>query len=199
MPEGRLDGLPRLEVSSRAEWRAWLEDNHAHSGSLWLVTFKKGSGRPTLSNDDIVEEALCFGWIDSLPRKLDSERTMLLLSPRKPGSLWSALNKRRAERMIAAGLMRPAGLALIEAAQADGSWTALDAVEALAIPDDLAAALDARPPARTHFEAFPRSAKRGILEWILQAKRPETRARRVEETARLAERNERANQWRGRA
>jgi uncharacterized protein YdeI (YjbR/CyaY-like superfamily) len=199
MPETRLDDLPRLVMSSRAEWRAWLEANHDRSGSLWLVTYKKASGRPTLSNDDIVEEALCFGWIDSLPRKLDSERTMLLLSPRKPGSLWSALNKRRAERMIAAGLMRPAGLALIEAAQADGSWTALDAVEALAIPDDLAAALDARPPARTHFEAFPRSAKRGILEWILQAKRPETRARRVEETARLAERNERANQWRGRA
>jgi uncharacterized protein YdeI (YjbR/CyaY-like superfamily) len=199
MPETRLDDLPRLVMSSRAEWRAWLEANHDRSGSLWLVTYKKASGRPTLSNDDIVEEALCFGWIDSLPRKLDSERTMLLLSPRKPGSLWSALNKRRAERIIAAGLMRPAGLALIEAAQADGSWTALDAVEALAIPDDLAAALDARPPARTHFEAFPRSAKRGILEWILQAKRPETRARRVEETARLAERNERANQWRGRA
>jgi uncharacterized protein YdeI (YjbR/CyaY-like superfamily) len=188
---------PQLQVTSRAQWRLWLMDNHRTSGSIWLVTFKKASGQPTLSNDDIVEEALCFGWIDSLPRKLDDMRSMLLLSPRKSGSAWSAINKARAERMTAASLMEPAGLAAIAAAKADGSWSRLDAVEALIVPDDLAAALGQLPDAALHFAAFPRSVRRGILEWIVQAKRPETRAARIAETARLAASNRRANQWRG--
>jgi uncharacterized protein YdeI (YjbR/CyaY-like superfamily) len=149
-----------------------------------------------MTYDEAVEEALCFGWIDSKPNKLDDERSMLWFAPRKPGTGWSKPNKERVERMIAAGLVTPAGLAKIEAAKQDGSWAALDAVEELIIPPDLEAALDAYPSARAHFEAFPRSAKRGILEWIAQAKTAETRARRVEETARLAEVNQRANQWR---
>ncbi|MGL4727485.1 MAG: YdeI/OmpD-associated family protein [Bosea sp. (in: a-proteobacteria)] len=187
---------PHVQVASRAEWRGWLEANHATFGSIWLVTFKKASGRGTLSNNDIVEEALCFGWIDSLPRKLDEQRTMLLLSPRKPGSAWSALNKVRAERMIAAGLMQPAGFGMIDAAKADGSWIKLDQVEALEVPTDLVAAFAQYADAAGYFAAFPRSVKRGILEWILQAKRPETRAARIAETARLAAENSRANQWR---
>ncbi len=146
---------PRVEIESRSAWRAWLTENHASCGSIWLVTYKKASGRAALSNDDIVEEALCFGWIDSLPRKLDEMRSMLMLWMRKPGSAWSALNKVRAERMIAAGFMQPAGLAAIAAAKADGSWSKLDSVEALAVPDDLAAALAAYPAARAHFDAFP--------------------------------------------
>jgi uncharacterized protein YdeI (YjbR/CyaY-like superfamily) len=145
--------------------------------------------------DEAVEEALCFGWVDSKPNKLDEARSLLWFAPRKVGTGWSKPNKDRVERMMAAGLMAPAGLAKVEAAKKDGSWTALDAVERLEIPDDLAAALDARGQARTCWDAFPRSAKRGILEWIGNAKRPETRAKRVEETASLAEKNERANQW----
>ncbi len=188
---------PRVEIESRRAWRDWLLENHASCGSIWLVTYKKASGRAVLSNDDIVEEALCFGWIDSLPRKLDDMRSMLLLSPRKLGSAWSALNKTRAERMIAAGLMQPAGLAAIAAAKADGSWSKLDSVEALAVPDDLAAVLAGNPSARVHFDAFPRSVKRRILEWIVQTKRSETRSARITETARLAAENRRANQWRG--
>lgn len=121
---------------------------------------------------------------------------MLWLAPRQPGSGWSAVNKERVERLIAAGLMTPAGLAKIEAAKQDGSWNALDAIEALEIPPDLGAALESYPAARGYFEAFPRSVKRGILEWIANARRPETRARRIEETARLAQDNQRANQWR---
>ena len=188
--------FPKVQVESREEWRAWLEANHESAESIWLVTFKKASGKPHVSYDAVVEEALCFGWIDSLPRKLDEERTMLLLSPRKPGSAWSKVNKERVERMIAAGKMRPAGLRKIEQSKADGSWTFLDDVDALVVPDDLAAALREYENAGENFAAFPRSSKRGILEWIKQAKRTETRDKRVRETAKLASSNIRANQYR---
>ncbi|MEM7788576.1 MAG: YdeI/OmpD-associated family protein [Bacteroidota bacterium] len=181
--------------ASRAEWRAWLKTHHTRGEGVWLILNKKASGKPRLTPDEIVEEAVAFGWIDSVPRKLDAERSMLWVAPRKPGSNWSRLSKERAERMLAAGLVSEAGRAVIEAAKADGSWTALDDVENLVVPDDLAAALDAHPPARAHWDAFPRSPRRGILEWILTAKRDATRARRIEETARLAQQNKRANQW----
>lgn len=181
---------------SRADWRTWLTKHHTRETGVWVVTYRKGAGKPIVGYDDLVEEALCFGWIDSRPRKLDEKRTMLWFSPRKAKSAWSRPNKERVERLIAAGLMTPAGQAKIDAAKRDGLWTKLDAVEELTIPEDLARALAEQPPAAEFFEAFPRSAKRGILEWIEQAKRPETREKRVEETARLAKRNERANQWR---
>ncbi|MEM1115144.1 MAG: YdeI/OmpD-associated family protein [Bacteroidota bacterium] len=181
--------------ASRAEWRAWLKTHHTRGEGVWLILNKKASGKPRLTPDEIVEEAVAFGWIDSVPRTLDAERSMLWVAPRKPGSNWSRLSKERAERMLAAGLVSEAGRAVIEAAKADGSWTALDDVENLVVPDDLAAALDAHPPARANWDAFPRSPRRGILEWILTAKRDATRARRIEETARLAQQNKRANQW----
>jgi uncharacterized protein YdeI (YjbR/CyaY-like superfamily) len=181
---------------TRAEWRAWLQDNHARDEGVWLISFKKATGQPAVSYDEAVEEALCFGWVDSKPNKLDDERTMLYFAPRKGGSGWSRPNKERVERMIATGLMTAAGLAKVEEAQADGTWTMLDAVENLEVPEDLAAEFSKYPNARANWEAFPRSAKRGILEWIVQAKRPETRAKRIAETARLAEDNVRANQWR---
>jgi uncharacterized protein YdeI (YjbR/CyaY-like superfamily) len=190
----RLDDLPRVPIDSRARWRAWLEQHYASSGSVWAVIHRKGRG-PHVPYDDIVEEALCFGWIDGLVRKLDDDRSMLLLAPRKPGSAWSKPNKERVARLFARGEMAPAGLATVEAAKADGTWTKLDEVEALTVPKDLAAAFRKHAGSAACFSAFPRSAKRGILEWIAQAKRPETRARRVDETARLAARNERANQW----
>lgn len=188
--------LPRIEVTSRSQLRAWFEAHHATSGSVWLVTWKKQDPERHLPYDAIVEEALCFGWVDSLPRKLDAERSMLLLSRRKPGSAWSAANKARIARLIAAGKMAPAGLAAVESAKADGSWSFLDDVERLEVPPDLADALTRHPEAAEHFAAFPRSVRRGILEWIKQAKRLETRSRRIEETAREAARNRRANQFR---
>lgn len=181
---------------SRKAWREWLRRQHARSTGVWLIAYKQGTGKPRFSYDEAVEEALCFGWIDSKPRKLDDERSMLWFSPRKPRTGWSKLNQQRVERLLAAGLMQPAGLAKIEAARADGSWNKLNEVEALVIPPDLVAALDRLPPARQYFEAFPKSVRRGILEWILNAKRSETRAKRIEETATLAAKNERANQWR---
>lgn len=191
-----MDTDNRVQVESRGEWRAWLEQNHENDDGIWLVTFKKHCGDKYVSYDDIVEEAVCFGWIDSRPRKLDADRTMLWLSPRKAGSGWSKLNKERVEKMTAAGRMTPAGLEKIEAAKQDGSWRALDAIEALEVPPDLKAAFASYPSARQNFEAFPRSVKRGILEWIANATRPTTRTKRIEETARLAEDNIRANQWR---
>lgn len=190
------DDYEQTAVESREGWRAWLKANHATQPGVWAVTWKRGGDGPYVAYPDIVEEALCFGWVDSRPRTLDDHRSQLLVTPRKPGSGWSRPNKERVERLEADGLMAAAGLAAVEAAKADGSWTALDAVEDLVEPGDLAAALDDDPDARRHWDAFPRSAKRAILEWISTAKRDETRAKRVGETARLAAENVRANQWR---
>lgn len=181
---------------TRAEWRDWLAANHERDGGVWLISYKKATGLPAMTYDEAVEEALCWGWVDSKPRKLDEERSMLYYAPRQGGSGWSRPNKERVERAIATGQMTAAGLAKVEEAKADGTWTMLDAVENLELPDDLAAEFDRYPNARANWEAFPRSAKRGILEWIIQARKPETRAKRVEETARLADENVRANQWR---
>jgi uncharacterized protein YdeI (YjbR/CyaY-like superfamily) len=181
---------------TRAEWRRWLEQNHTRTQGVWLISFKKATGKPRVEYGEAVEEALCFGWIDSKSRTLDDERSMLWFTARKRGTGWSKPNKERVERLIAAGLMTEVGMAKIAAAQQDGSWNALDAVEALEIPPDLAVALAAYPSAQAHFDAFPRSAKRSILEWIASAKTPATRAKRIDETARLAADNIRANQWR---
>lgn len=181
---------------SRAEWRAWLAENHTRTEGIWLVSYKKATGKPRFEYDEAVEEALCFGWVDSKPNKLDEERSLLWFAPRKPGTGWSKPNKERVEKLLAAGLMAPSGLAKVEAAKADGTWTALDSIEALEVPADLAAALASYPTAMAYFDAFPRSVKRGVLEWISTAKTAQTRAKRVEETARLAAENQRANQWR---
>lgn len=185
-----------VHPKTRAEWRQWLAANHTRTEGVWLVSYKKATGKQAFDYVAAVEEALCFGWVDSKGNKLDDERTLLWMAPRKPRSGWAATNKERVARLIAAGLMHPAGLAKIEAAKQDGSWSALDSATALEVPPDLQQALDANPAAAKNFAAFPPSARRAILEWIGSAKRPETRAKRVEETARLAAENKRANQWR---
>jgi uncharacterized protein YdeI (YjbR/CyaY-like superfamily) len=190
------DAYAQLPVESRAAWRSWLEAHHAGTPGVWVVTWKKASGGRYVGYEDLVEEALCFGWVDSRSRGLDDARTQLLMTPRKPASRWSRPNKERIERLQAAGGMAPAGLAAVELAKATGSWTGLDDVEAGREPEDLRAALDADTDARRHWDAFPRSTRRAILEWITAAKRPETRQKRVRETAGQAARNVRANQWR---
>ena len=193
-----MDTPPQNSIhpETREAWRAWLEQNHTQGQGVWLISYKKATGKPRMEYDEAVEEALCFGWIDSKPNSLDDERSMLWFAPRKAGTGWSRINKGRVERLIAEGRMTPAGMAKVEAAKGDGSWSALDKVEELEIPADLAAALAQYDAAAQNFDAFPRSVKRGILEWIGNAKKPETRAKRVEETARLAQDNIRANQWR---
>jgi uncharacterized protein YdeI (YjbR/CyaY-like superfamily) len=185
-----------VQLKSRADWRRWLKKNHTQKEGVWVITFKRASGKPHVSYEEIVEEALCFGWIDSKGNKLDEERSMLWCAPRKLKSNWSRPNKIRVERLIAAGLMEAAGLEKIEAAKKNGTWTALDKVEELEIPADLQRALNADKSARQYFDQFPRSSKRAILEWILNARKPETRAKRIAETVELAAKNIRANQWR---
>jgi uncharacterized protein YdeI (YjbR/CyaY-like superfamily) len=157
---------------------------------------KRDSGRPHVPVGDLVDEALAHGWVDSRPRALDGERSQRLVTPRRPTSAWSRVNKRRVERLVTTGRMTPAGLAAIETAKRNGAWTALDEVGTLAEPDDLRAGLDADPVARRCWDAFPRSTKRAILEWIAAAKAPATRDKRVAETAAKAAVNVRANQWR---
>jgi len=186
-----LSDAPFVHADTRADWRAWLEANHASAEGARLVTWRKGHG-PVLDYGEAVEEALCFGWVDSTGGRFDEGRTKLYFARRRDRSEWSASNKARVERLIADGSMRPAGLAAIERARANGMWTALDEVEKGIVPEDLAAALAAHPPAAERFAAFPWSARRALLLWVSQAKKPETRAARVLETATRAARNQRA-------
>ena len=185
----------RVEVSSSAELHAWLAEHHASSPGCWLVMWKKGRG-PYVGWSEVVRELLCFGWIDSKGQRVDDDRTSLLVTPRRPGSGWSRVNKEHLEILLAQGRMQPAGLAAVERARADGSWTKLDAVETLTEPDDLRVALDAVPAARTSWDGFPPSVRRAVLEWVGAAKRPATRAARVAETVSEAAVGRRANQWR---
>jgi uncharacterized protein YdeI (YjbR/CyaY-like superfamily) len=189
----------RVQVHSREELRTWLAANHARTESVWLVTFRKHVDGKHVPWDHVVDEALCFGWIDSLPRKLDADRSMLLISPRRPGSPWSRLNKQRVERLLAAGLMMPPGLAAVQQAQQDGSWTVYDEIEDLVVPDDLARALAHNEEAARHFHAFSDSSKKSILWWIKSAKQAATRHRRIAETVRLAQHDVKANHPEARA
>ena len=173
------------------EWRAWLEANHDRPDGVWFVQWKSSTGRPRLTYEEAITEALAVGWVDSTGGTIDSERSRLWFSPRRRGSGWARTNKERIARLEAEGRLRPAGRRAIEEAKADGSWTLLDAVEDLVVPDDLVAAFDRRAGARQTWDAFPRSVRRAALAWILEAKRPETRARRVEEVASAAARGER--------
>jgi uncharacterized protein YdeI (YjbR/CyaY-like superfamily) len=187
-----LDDAPKVHADDRATWRTWLEANHASAGGAWLVTWRTRSGRVGLDYEAAVEEALCFGWIDSTGSNVDDERRKQYFAPRKARSPWAATNKARVERLIADGRMAPAGLAAIERAKANGSWEVLDSVERLEVPAELAAALQAHPPAAANFGAFPPSARKMLLGWIALARRPETRAARIATTAEAAARNERA-------
>ena len=174
-----VNDYEQVLVTSRAQWREWLTANADTSPGVWLVTYKRGSGQPAPTYDDVVEECLCFGWIDSTGRPRDESTGMQLVTPRKPRSTWAATNKVRIERLLEAGLMTERGLRVIAAAKANGSWTSLDAVERMEVPDDLAAGLEERPPARANFDAFPPSARKQVLWYVISAKRPETRAARI--------------------
>ena len=187
-----LDDAPHVHADDRATWRAWLEANHATSKRAWLVTWRAASGRAGLDYEAAIEEALCFGWVDSTGGRFDDDRGKLYFAPRKSRSGWAATNKARVERLIAAGRMAPAGLAAIERAKANGSWEVLDSVERLEVPADLAAALDGSPPAAANFAAFPPGARKQILAWVAFAQRPQTRAARIGQIAESAARNVRA-------
>ena len=182
-----LSDAPLVEWQDRDAWRAWLEANHGASTGAWLVMNRRAA-RASLY-EAAVEEALCFGWIDSTAGRVDDERGKLYFAPRKSNSGWAATNKARIERLLADGLMAPAGLAAIERAKANGSWTLLDSVERLEVPPDLAAKLRAHSPAEANFAAWPPSVRKQALASIAQAKRPETRADRIRKVVDHAERN----------
>jgi len=188
---GALDRAPHIVLEDRAEWRRWLEENHAIATGVWLVGWRPSAGRGGVTYEESVEEALCFGWIDGQVAGVDEQRSRQYFAPRRPDSPWSGSNKERVERLTRAGLMAPAGLAAVERAKTDGSWSVLDAANRLELPADLVAALDARPPARANWDAFPPSARRQMLGWIALAKRDDTRAGRIEKVAEAAQRNER--------
>jgi len=190
---GAFDDAAEVHPAGREAWREWLEANHATAPGVWLVSWRPSSGRMDLDYEAAVEEALCFGWVDSRGGKVDEQRTKLYFAPRNPRSGWARPNKQRVARLVAAGLMAPAGISAVERAKANGAWTILDAAARLELPEELQVALDARPPARARWEAFPPSARRALLEWIALARRDETRQKRIQETAIAAQRNERAN------
>lgn len=181
----------QVRCKDRAQWRAWLERHHASAPFVWLIYLRRGSGRASVTYDEAVEEALCFGWIDSKVEPIDESSWRQYFCPRKPKSVWSKLNKDRVARMLDAGKMTEAGLRVIDAAKQDGSWSSLDAVEALEMPEDFAQALAARNGARQFFDSTSRTNRKQTLYWIASAKRAETRAERITKAAEAAARSER--------
>ena len=173
---------PKVHAKTAAEWRRWLAANHATARGVWLVGYKASTGKQRLSYDESIAEALCYGWIDSVNKPLDETQTGLLFTPRRTGSGWSRTNKERIARLTKDGRMRAAGLAKIEAAQRDGSWTLLDSVEAIQIPADLRRALGA--VGMRAFTGLTPGRKKEHLRTLVTAKRPETRAKRVSDIVR---------------
>jgi uncharacterized protein YdeI (YjbR/CyaY-like superfamily) len=190
------NGVNTFHAKSRSEWRQWLQNNHTSQKSVWLIIYHKDNKTRSVDYEEAVEEALCFGWIDSKPNKRDDESYFLFFAKRKPGSNWSKANRERAEKMISEGLMTEVGQAMIDLAKRSGTWTALEEVQDSVIPDDLQRMFNSNRLAFDNFQSFPPSSKRIILEWIFSAKRQETRRKRIEETVRLAEKNIRANHYR---
>lgn len=176
------ESYARVHAKNAAEWRRWLEANHATARGVWLVSYKAATGRARMTYEESIPDALAYGWIDSVNKPLDEERTMLLFTPRKPGSGWSRTNKVRIAQLVKEGRMQPAGLAKIAAAKRDGSWTLLDSVEALEVPADLRKALGAAGMRK--FDALTPGRRKEHLRALVAAKRPETRAKRVAEIAR---------------
>lgn len=178
------------------EWREWLQSNHHKKQSVWIIYYKKKSKIPTVTYSEAVDEALCFGWIDSKSKPIDNEKFMQFFSKRKAKSVWSRINKDKIERLTSEGRMTKAGFDSIEIAKQNGSWTILDEAEALIIPSDLDDEFKKRPDAQSYFLSLSRSDKRNILQWLTLAKRQETRQKRISEIADLAEQRLKPKQFR---
>jgi len=176
-------------AKNRQEWHQWLVENHDTTSGIRLIYYKKNSDKPRVEYNDAVEEAISFGWIDSKANTLDDERYMQVFTPRKPHSNWSKTNKIRVNKLIKNGLMQPAGMEKVNAAKKDSSWTFLDNVEDMVIPEDLKQLLEENTTAKANFEAFSNSSKKQILYWIVSAKRQDTRLRRIKKTVGLASEN----------
>ncbi len=189
------DGIEAIHAGDRKAWRKWLEKYATTKKSVFLIIYKKVSGKKSVDYAAAVEEALCFGWIDSKAVKRDEESVYQYMAKRKPNGVWSKVNKARIERLIANGSMTELGMQTIEAAKKNGSWSMLDDVEDLTIPTDLKQKLNENAIARSCFESYPASLKKQILHWIKFAKREETRAKRIHEVISFAEKNQRPTRW----
>jgi len=185
------DDAERIEPSSAAEWGEWLAEHHDRGSGVWLVSRRRDADK-AFSYEEAVLEALRFGWVDSTQRPVDEARSMMWFAPRRPQSLWTRPNRERIARLEAEGRLESAGRAAVDAAHANGNWNLLEPAEDGIVPDDLGAALARHPGSREHFESFSPSVRKAILSWIITAKRPETRADRIETTAEKAARGERS-------
>ena len=174
-----MPDLKQFQPKSRQAWREWLKKHHATSTGVWLVYAKKHTKIPSLTYNDAVEEALCFGWIDSLIHPIDDSFYRQVFTPRKAKSLWSALNRTRVKRLIEAGLMTAAGLALITLAKQSGTWKGHAPSETLTLPPELRKAIEANPSAKKNWPTYTESQRKMFLYSVHGAKRPETRAKRV--------------------
>jgi len=170
----------------RHAWRAWLQEHHEKEKSVWLIFFKNKADLPRLTWSEAVDEALCFGWIDSIAKPVDEKSYMRFFSRRKPNSVWSAINKEKVEKLIKNGQMMQAGLDCIETARQNGSWIILDTIESLIIPPDLAKAFQESPEAENYFLNLSRSDRKNILQWLVLAKKEYTRQKRITEIVELA-------------
>jgi len=188
-------GIKTYYAKDRKLWRSWLQKNGEKERSVWLIMYRKETSKKSIGYAEAVEDALCFGWIDSKANKRDDESSYLYFAKRNPKSNWSKINKERVALLIAQGLMTDKGMEVVEQAKLNGAWKALDAVDNLELPNDLKDAFNKNRKAAEYFEQFPSSVKKGILEWIQNAKREETRQKRIIETVTLAMENIRANQY----
>lgn len=189
---GTDDGLPRIPFASPAQWEQWLEDNHAVSEGVWIKMAKKGAGVDSVRYPEVLESALCFGWIDGRREALDERYFLQRFTPRRPRSRWSRINREKAERLIADARMRPAGLAEVQRAKADGRWeAAYEGQKRSTVPDDLQRELDARPKAKAFFAELNSQNRYAIVYRLHDAKKPETRARRLAKFVAMLEAGER--------
>jgi uncharacterized protein YdeI (YjbR/CyaY-like superfamily) len=186
-------GYPVYHPATREAWRAWLEAHQDDTPGVWVVSWRSSTGRDRVPYEAIVEEALCVGWVDSTVNILDDERGLQLITPRKPRSTWARSNKARVARLEREGRMGPRGRRAVEVAKANGWWDLLDGVEALREPDELAAALDEVTAARRAWDAFPPSARKQMLFWVVSAAKADTRRHRIETIVAKAARGERAS------
>jgi len=181
----------QLYVTDRDDWRSWLREHHAAAREVWLVFFKKATGTPSIPYEDSVEEALCFGWIDSLIKNLDGERYARKFTPRTATAVWSADNKRRVEKLLQEGRMTEAGRRIIDEAKQNGSWDRVpESRQPWEMPPEFEAALAADTAARENFEKLAPSHRKQYIAWIASARRSETRVRRSQEAVSLLARNE---------
>lgn len=181
--------------TSQQQWRQWLEENHRSKQAVWLVHYKKKSGVPTISWSEAVDEALCFGWIDSVRKTLDNETFIQFFSKRKPNGTWSKVNKEKIRQLVEAGLMTQAGLESIETAKQNGSWTILDEVEELILPNDLEIEFNTQPGSKDFFLSLSKSVRKAMLQWLVLAKQPETRQKRIREIVELAALKQKPNRF----